>query len=202
MTAEGDVQISDDTIHGLGTILQFLTPFFGTLIATFIAISQPPRRRLREEYFALATDHPLYPDTSDILLGTQTMPESNFASAPASELAATFEPLLDADWVQQQEKKPVLIAAFPQIGYFVAGGLAGIVSRTTTAPLDRLKVYLIAQIDNTQDTIQAAKSGAPVKALRGAWRTSTNAMKELWAAGGMRSLFAGMRWTPKCLKLC
>ncbi|KIW06714.1 hypothetical protein, variant [Verruconis gallopava] len=77
------------------------------------------------------------------------------------------------------------------LGYFVAGGISGIVSRTTTAPLDRLKVYLIAQTKNAEQTLNAAKSGAPLAALRGAWRTSANAMKDLWAAGGMRSLFAG-----------
>ena len=71
------------------------------------------------------------------------------------------------------------------------GGISGIVSRTTTAPLDRLKVYLIAQTKNAEQTLAAAKSGAPLAALRGAWATSANAMKELWAAGGMRSLFAG-----------
>ena len=73
----------------------------------------------------------------------------------------------------------------------VKGGISGIVSRTTTAPLDRLKVYLIAQTKNAEQTLQAAKSGAPLAALRGAWATSANAIKELWAAGGMRSLFAG-----------
>ncbi|QPG73281.1 hypothetical protein FOA43_000590 [Brettanomyces nanus] len=33
------------------------------------------------------------------------------------------------------------------VGYFLAGGISGVVSRTTTAPLDRIKVFLIARTD-------------------------------------------------------
>lgn len=99
---------------------------------------------------------------------------------------------LESDWSQKPNLIPVLISdRFPQIGYFLAGGAAGIVSRTTTAPLDRLKVYLIAQTDNTTETLRAAKSGHITQALRGAWNTAVKAQKELWAAGGVRSLFAG-----------
>ncbi|KAK8193124.1 mitochondrial carrier domain-containing protein [Phyllosticta capitalensis] len=76
------------------------------------------------------------------------------------------------------------------LGYFVAGGLAGIISRTTTAPLDRLKVYLIAQTRNT-DTVQTAKSGAALTALRKGAQSLVVATKELWATGGIRSLYAG-----------
>jgi solute carrier family 25 phosphate transporter 23/24/25/41 len=121
------------------------------------------------------------------------MSEGTFAPQPA-ELASAFAPLALADWTQQkdqEEVKPLLISLLPNPGYFVAGGLAGIISRTTTAPLDRLKVYLIAQVDNTPNPVQAVKAGAPLQAVRGAYMTSANAMKELWAAGGMRSLFAG-----------
>jgi solute carrier family 25 phosphate transporter 23/24/25/41 len=91
---------------------------------------------------------------------------------------------------------PVLIAIFPQLGYFLAGGAAGMVSRTTTAPLDRLKVYLIAQTGTSNDTLRLARSGAPLKALRGALRSTATACSELWAAGGIRSLFAGEHSAP------
>ncbi|KAH0289445.1 mitochondrial carrier [Aureobasidium namibiae CBS 147.97] len=76
------------------------------------------------------------------------------------------------------------------IGYFLAGGISGVASRTTTAPLDRLKVYLIAQT-GTNEAVQAVKSGAPTAAAKSSANTLVKACKELWAAGGIRSLFAG-----------
>lgn len=116
------------------------------------------------------------------------MSEGSFAPQPA-ELASAFVEQGIADWTQHKDKEVKL--NLPSSGYFVAGGLAGIISRTTTAPLDRLKVYLIAQVDNGPNPLQAVKSGAPLQAVRGAYMTSAHAMKELWAAGGMRSIFAG-----------
>jgi hypothetical protein len=93
--------------------------------------------------------------------------------------------------IKPARRKLKLTDLVPDVGYFVAGGVSGITSRTVTAPLDRLKVYLIAQTTNTNDAVQAAKSGAPVKAGRQGVRTLVNACKDLWAAGGIRSLFAG-----------
>jgi len=80
----------------------------------------------------------------------------------------------------------------PHLGYFLAGGIAGVVSRTATAPFDRLKVYLIAQTGVKNSTARAAKEGAPLQAAGRASRTLIEATKELWRAGGIRSLFAGM----------
>ncbi|KAK7905908.1 hypothetical protein LTR67_000632 [Exophiala xenobiotica] len=79
----------------------------------------------------------------------------------------------------------------PPPGYFIAGGLAGMVSRTATAPLDRLKVYLIAQTSPKDATIKAVKDAAPLQMIRNFGRPLVDACKELWAAGGLRSLFAG-----------
>ena len=89
------------------------------------------------------------------------------------------------------ETNKLIEPLFPNIGYFVAGGMAGMISRTATAPLDRLKVYLIAQTSPKKPAVDAVKKGAPVKAVANFGRPLIDACKDLWRAGGMRSLFAG-----------
>lgn len=99
---------------------------------------------------------------------------------------------LVAMWMSYRYYEQKLTENTPQLGYFLAGGMAGAVSRTATAPLDRLKVYLIAQTNVKQSPVGAVKSGAPLKAVGGAGRNLVEATKELWRAGGIRSLFAGL----------
>jgi solute carrier family 25 phosphate transporter 23/24/25/41 len=95
-------------------------------------------------------------------------------------------------WMSFRYYEQKLTENTPQLGYFIAGGMAGAVSRTATAPLDRLKVYLIAKTSSGAAAVHAAKGGAPVKAAATASKTLVDAVKELWRAGGIRSLFAGM----------
>jgi solute carrier family 25 phosphate transporter 23/24/25/41 len=87
-----------------------------------------------------------------------------------------------------------LTDVLPHPGYFAAGAMAGAVSRTCTAPLDRLKVYLIANIDGAKSPVEAVKKGNALKAAKHFGQPLINATKELWAAGGMRSLFAGKQF--------
>jgi solute carrier family 25 phosphate transporter 23/24/25/41 len=77
-------------------------------------------------------------------------------------------------------------------GYFAAGGIAGAVSRTATAPLDRLKVYLIANTGVGKDSLNAVKQGEAIAAVKHIGKPLLDACKELWRAGGIRSLFAGI----------
>ncbi|TGZ77404.1 mitochondrial carrier [Ascodesmis nigricans] len=78
------------------------------------------------------------------------------------------------------------------LGYFLAGGLAGAISRTATAPFDRLKVYLIAQTKSLpKDVAAAAAQAQPVVAAQRVVGPFKHAVSELWRAGGVRSFFAG-----------
>lgn len=89
----------------------------------------------------------------------------------------------------------------PDPGYFLAGAIAGGVSRTATAPLDRLKVYLLVNTSatrTTRDVAGAVKGGNVVGALKLVGNPFSAAVRDLWAAGGARTFFAGeyaaVRW--------
>jgi len=108
--------------------------------------------------------------------------------------------LLDVDVVvdsvsdlltQLQRIKTILISSVPHPGYFIAGGVAGVTSRTMTAPLDRLKVYLIAHTGPLEEILSQPSSGGSSKATKLGAGTLARACKDLWGNGGIRNLFAG-----------
>ena len=94
----------------------------------------------------------------------------------------------------EPKKKFRLTSFIPHSGYFVAGAIAGGVSRTVTAPLDRLKVYLLVKTSTTSETALAAiKQGRPAAALKNATRPFRDAVVDVYASGGFRGFFAGRR---------
>jgi solute carrier family 25 (mitochondrial phosphate transporter), member 23/24/25/41 len=112
------------------------------------------------------------------------------APAAATTPDSGIEPELDEEALAEETS---LIKYLPDVGYFVAGAVAGGVSRTCTAPLDRLKVYLLVNTKSTSvAAVDAAKSGRPVLALTNAGKSFLRACKELWGYGGFRGLYAGM----------
>lgn len=77
-------------------------------------------------------------------------------------------------------------------GYFIAGAVAGGISRTATAPLDRLKVYLLVNTKSGANVaLHAAKTGQPILAFKNAGRPLLAAISDLYKSGGIRGFFAG-----------
>lgn len=100
------------------------------------------------------------------------------------------------DECEDELTKSRLTQYLPEPGYFVAGALAGGISRTATAPLDRLKVYLLVNT-KTKAGVAAdvAKQGQPLAAIRTAGKPIGDAVHALWKAGGFRTFFAGKQNT-------
>ncbi|KAF2639795.1 calcium dependent mitochondrial carrier protein-like protein [Massarina eburnea CBS 473.64] len=170
LNPEGDAQIGDDTIQGLGITQKFLHSLFGSI---FLIARTPPQSSFFDSYEIPAITSP-----------------SDVSPSSASQTLLPHRHVADTD-IEEVQPESVGSVLIPDIGYFAAGGLAGIVSRTSTAPLDRLKVYLIAQTSVAQEAVAAAKSGNIIRATTNSWKPLFLATKELWQAGGMRSLYAG-----------
>ncbi|KAK8134807.1 hypothetical protein PG984_006819 [Apiospora sp. TS-2023a] len=108
--------------------------------------------------------------------------------------ASTDEPTdLISDMIEDgSEEEFGLMNYLPGLGYYVAGAAAGGISRTATAPLDRLKVYLLINTKSSTDAaVEAAKTGRPVDAVKNFSRSLTRAFSELYREGGLRGLWAG-----------
>lgn len=82
-------------------------------------------------------------------------------------------------------------ATYDRLGYFAAGGCASVTSRTITAPLDRLKVYLISQTARSPAVSQHVRHGALHKAVASASGNIFQACRSVWNVGGVRSLWSG-----------
>lgn len=77
------------------------------------------------------------------------------------------------------------------LGYFVAGALAGGVSRTATAPLDRLKVYLLVNTKTNAISLHTIKRAGPFAAFQQMGKPVGDAIGSLYKSGGLKNFFAG-----------
>lgn len=75
-------------------------------------------------------------------------------------------------------------------GYFAAGGLSGVVSRTCTAPFDRIKVFLIARTD-LSSTILKAHELQQLRAQHKLRSPLIKAATTLYRQGGLKAFYVG-----------
>jgi solute carrier family 25 phosphate transporter 23/24/25/41 len=193
LNPEGDVDISD-SLQGLG--IGIPTPSHFLLHALETAL-----------YYTLQVPLLIITNAAPFNLVAVAHAETPDAEPASDPDLAVFDRDVDRDldyelewlsvsqpvamWLSVRSYELQLTDIFPHLGYFIAGGVAGAVSRTATAPLDRLKVYLIAQTGVREEAVRAAQKGAPASAMRKGVQSLVDATKELWKAGGIRSLFAG-----------
>jgi solute carrier family 25 (mitochondrial phosphate transporter), member 23/24/25/41 len=128
------------------------------------------------------------PVSGQVFADTVQRPIPNFEGAEQND----FRDFSDLAKALHEAVKTRLTDLLPEPGYFLAGAVSGGVSRTATAPLDRLKVFLLV---NTKPPANAAlgavKHGHPLVAIKTAGGPIAEAVVSLWKAGGLRTFFAG-----------
>lgn len=221
VTPEGDSIVSEETLQGLGTdgySRSLVNILFGSLIRVAFPYGQPithntpepPSKRRK----VVKSDPDILPGSTDIMdaadgaahasvsapsVGRQRAVAEAGAPSPEQEDVddGTAEDLEQDDTstttgATKTKKKYKLTDFVPDTGYFLAGAIAGGVSRTATAPLDRLKVYLLVNTKSGSETaLGAIKQGRPLVALKNAARPFGDAVKDLFQSGGFRGFFAG-----------
>lgn len=205
LNAEGDTAISEETLEGLGNnnfpdhTSNFLANLSTLLFGALFKIAEPPKNNRTTfdsapELLPLPTHSQTTSTTSPDSLDDMEHVQSHFIEG-TRDVAIDFAPTAKeavVEGVEAIKKKSLLTEILPDPGYFAAGAVAGIVSRTSTAPLDRLKVYLIASVGNAKGSLDAVKKGDAVAAARHIGQPLIDASKDLWKNGGIRNLFAGI----------
>ncbi|CCE63635.1 hypothetical protein TPHA_0F01510 [Tetrapisispora phaffii CBS 4417] len=128
-----------------------------------------------------------YDQWRDFLL---MMPKSK-----GSRLQTAYFYLFKEDVDLSSEGDMTLINDFLKgFGFFIAGGISGVISRTCTAPFDRLKVFLIARTDLTSTLLHSKKSIAAQKPnikIDKIRSPIIKAITTLYNQGGLRAFYVG-----------
>ncbi|KAI0010623.1 mitochondrial carrier [Xylariaceae sp. FL0662B] len=207
LNSEGDSVVSEETLQSLGTATGFL---LYTLFGAIIRIAYPsgfPRDRDSRQLHSTSSS-PISPSSSSLegdqepQLSTAENMEAIAAqscvrnTAKGSAIAIAL-PEIKPSEIESGSREKVkirqsLISYLPDSGYFVAGAVAGGISRTATAPLDRLKVYLLVNTKSDANVaLNAARKGQPFMAMKNAGKPLFSAVTDLYKSGGFRGFFAG-----------
>lgn len=184
---EGDASVIDENIEGLG---RPAAPPFS--LDTFCLILDLRESSLQYPDCILLEPRPQFGILAQSQKSADISERGTFPWDPGE--GGEMDDLRDSLRAEQTEDPSVefrLTDLLPPTGYFAAGGIAGAVSRTATAPLDRVKVYLIAQTSQTEETVRLLKAGRIIAAAKAAGQPLVLACNELWRMGGVRSLWAG-----------
>ncbi|POR35699.1 Calcium-binding mitochondrial carrier SAL1, partial [Tolypocladium paradoxum] len=219
VTPEGDSIVSEETLGGLGTDGSSSSySFIHSLLGSLLRVASPAPYATKPLPPATPTT-PQNAERADVeeeALPAQTkkMDAVQATTANIVDAAATQRRKSTTDTITREDgdgtpdqhlgesqssgkavaaKKKYRLTDFaPDPGYFLAGAIAGGVSRTATAPLDRLKVYLLVNTTSSPETAVAAiKQGHPVGAVKNATRPIRDAIRDLYRSSGLRGFFAG-----------
>jgi len=185
--------VSDETLEGLGTVGFIFQALFGTLVKL---ASQPPiPLKPPKPPETVPPEKTAASESDEAQSATMQSTKNDIDDYEAAVLQFEEEQALDSHEIRQiptKTAKSKLTEYLPHPGYFLAGAVSGGVSRTATAPLDRLKVFLLVNTQaSTAVPIDAIKRGRVVTALRNSYRPIGDAVMTLWKAGGFRTFFAG-----------
>ncbi|KAK8148576.1 hypothetical protein G3M48_009740 [Beauveria asiatica] len=189
VTSEGDSVVSDETLEGLATPMpppssQNTSQLYGATqpLSEYSPSSSPSSSSNGEEAVMILMDD----DAEQVADAVAKLQRRR-----SSDGTPIFDETADGN-VGIETRSFKLTDFAPHPGYFLAGAIAGGVSRTATAPLDRLKVYLLVNTQARGETAVAAlRRGKPLIALQNAARPFSDAIKDVYRSGGLRGFFAG-----------